>query len=125
MIFGVITEIGFRRYQRKHKNVLFSTIEDAQFIEYNGVYYRDDWLRALPDGCVDCVQADIITIDEEEYNELKGQLDDGTFPEDGSLDDVVPTEPSDNPIEEEPVVRKTVAQMLDEQMRLAARYAEV
>lgn len=125
MIFGVITEIDFRRYQRKHKNVLFATIEDAQFIEYNGVYYRDDWLRALPDGCVDCVQADIIAIDEEEYNELKGQLNDGTFPEDGSLDDVAPTEPSDNPIEEEPVVRKTVAQMLDEQMRLAARYAEV
>lgn len=67
---------------------------------------------------------DIIRIEEEEYNEIKEQLDFGTIPQDESLDEE--TEIIDNSPNEEPIViKKTAAQILEEQIKLAARFAEV
>lgn len=125
IIIGAVTGDDFRKYQVKHKRVLISDEENAQFVEYKDVYYCDDWLRALPDGCeIELTQVDIVRITEEEYNDLKEQLDEGDFPTDDSLDEEIIVD--NNQDDEEPVViQKTVAQILNEQIKLAAIFAEV
>ena len=124
-IVGVITSTDFRRLQKRHNRVLFSDEESAQFVEYNGIYYRDDWLRYIEDGAIELKQLSIIRIEEDEYNSLKEQLDDGNLPSDNSLENEVAIV-VDNPTDEEPViVQKTAAQILEEQIKLAARFAEV
>lgn len=124
-IVGVITSTDFRRLQKRHNRVLFSDEESAQFVEYNGIYYRDDWLRYIEDGAIELKHISIIRIEEDEYNSLKEQLDDGNLPHDISLENEVAIV-VDNPADEEPViVQKTAAQILEEQIKLAARFAEV
>ena len=125
IIIGVVTGDDFRKYQVKHKRILISDEENAQFVEYKDVYYCDDWLRALPDGSgIILIPVDIVRIEEEEYNNLKEQLDEGDFPTDDSLEEEIIV--NDNTDDEEPVVvQKTVAQILDEQIKLAAIFAEV
>ena len=124
-IIGAVTSDDFRKYQVKHKRILISDEENAQFVEYKDVYYYDDWLRALPDGSgITLIPVDIVRIEEEEYNSLKEQLDEGDFPADDSLEEEIIV--NDNTDDEEPVVvQKTVAQILDEQIKLAAIFAEV
>lgn len=125
IIIGAVTGDDFRKYQVKHKRVLISDEENAQFVEYKDVYYCDDWLRALPDGCeIELTQVDIVRIIEEEYNDLKEQLDEGDFPTDDSLDEeIIIDEPVND--DEQEVVKKTAAQILQRQIELAARFAEV
>lgn len=125
IIIGVVTGDDFRKYQVKHKRILISDEENAQFVEYKDVYYCDDWLRALPEGSgITLVPVDIIRIEEEEYNSLKEQLDEGDFPTDDSLEEeVIIDEPVND--DEQEVVKKTVAQILQRQIELAARFAEV
>ena len=125
IIIGAVTGDDFRKYQVKHKRVLISDEENAQFVEYKDVYYCDDWLRALPDGCeIELTQVDIVRITEEEYNDLKEQLDEGDFPTDDSLDEeIIIDEPIND--DEQEVVKKTAAQILQRQIELAARFAEV
>lgn len=123
-IIGAISSTDFRRYLNKHGLIIASGEESAQFCEYGYGYYTDDWLRALPDGApVSVTAVDIVEIAEGEYLELKAQLEDGDIPDDGSLEEKIPV------MEEEPqepeVVQKTAAQILQEQIRLAARFAEV
>ena len=125
IIIGAVTGDDFRKYQVKHKRVLISDEENAQFVEYKDVYYCDDWLRALPDGCeIELTQVDIVRITEEEYNDLKEQLDEGDFPTDDSLDEEIIIDELVNDDEQE-VVKKTAAQILQRQIELAARFAEV
>lgn len=70
-IVGIISSIDFRKYQEKHKRILFASEEDGQFIENKEKYYRDDWLRALPAGTVKTDKADIVRISYDEYEALK------------------------------------------------------
>ena len=70
-IVGAISSIDFRKYQEKHKRILFADEEDGQFVEFKEKYYRDDWLRALPIGTVKTASADIVRISFEEYEALK------------------------------------------------------
>lgn len=60
---GTITEDAFRRFQVKHGMILYSNIEQAQFVECEGNYYRDEWLRPLA-GEVECVDAEITRMEE-------------------------------------------------------------
>lgn len=69
-IVGVVRDDDFRKYQSKRKIVMFSNIENAQFVEWRGGYYRDDWLRPLSDNEIKCVQISIVRIEEQEYNAL-------------------------------------------------------
>ena len=70
-IVGVISSIDFRKYQEKHKRILFADEEDGQFVECKEKYYRDDWLRTMPVGTVKTAKADIIRISFEEYEALR------------------------------------------------------
>jgi len=126
-IVGVISSSDFRRLQKRHKLVLFADEETAQFVDYNGVYYRDNWLRSIEDGEIEYTEINIVRIEDDEYNDLKAQLDDGDMPTDNSLDNEVETivDNNSNDEEEPEVVRKTATQILEQQIKLAARFAEV
>ena len=69
-IVGVVSLNDFRRYQAKHGIVLLSDIDTAQYVEFRGVYYRDNWLRAVTTDRIQYEEASIVTIDETEYAAL-------------------------------------------------------
>lgn len=126
-IIGVASENDFRRWQSRNGLIVVANADNAQFLEYAERYYYDDWFKALPEGC-DIVRelCDIIRIEEEEYNEIKEQLDSGIVPQDDSLNEEIETVDDNQGDEDEPiVVKKTAAQILEEQIKLAARFAEV
>lgn len=105
---------------------MFADEETAQFIEYNGVYYRDSWLRAIGDGEIDYTEISIVRIYDDEYESLKEQFDDGEMPIDTSLEEEINVVVEDGNDEEEIItVKKTAAQIIEEQIKLAARFAEV
>lgn len=106
--------------------IVYSPLESAQLAEYKERFYRDDWLRPLEDCPKEITQIMIVRIEEQEYNDLKSQFDEGNFVEDGSLEEPVEQNSGDEqPIEEQEVVQLTMAQILDERIKLAARFAEV
>lgn len=115
-IIGVITKDNFRKYQSKHGRILFSDEENAQFIEYKNIYYYDDWFRPLPENSnISRVFIDIVKISDNEYENLKAQLDEGDIPEDDSLEEVVTIEEQSN--EKEPIiVQKSAVQILNERL---------
>lgn len=128
VVLGVCTDGDFRRYQAKHKIIIVSDPDRVEAVDCGGTLYHDTWMA---DPCFPCESASVTEITEEEYNSLKAQLDDGDFPDDGSLEEEEPVteEPSEDGGEE---VRKTAAQVLqeqidkvDSQLRLAARFASV
>lgn len=105
---------------------MFADEETAQFVEYNGVYYRDSWLRAIGDGEIDYTEISIVRIYDDEYESLKEQFDNGEMPVDTSLEEEIVVVDPVNSVEEEVItVKKTAAQILEEQIKLAARFAEV
>lgn len=105
--------------------IVYSPLESAQLAEYKEKFYRDDWLRPLEDCPKEIIQISIVRIEEQEYNDLKSQFDEGNFVEDGSLDEII--EPVDEEQTENPqeIVQKTAAQILSDRIKLAARFAEV
>lgn len=76
-IFGIINDYNFRRFQKKHEMIIFSEISSAEFIEYKGFFYRDNWLNPYPPEIKDKIIINYIIIDEidqEEYNILNKAL---------------------------------------------------
>ena len=69
-IIGVENADGFRLYQKKNNIILFSNVDSAQYFEYNGVLYRDNWLRAVENSDIKYQEARIVRIEEDEYNSL-------------------------------------------------------
>ena len=68
---GVATEDQFLRYQEKHKILLFSDIEHAQYIMYGDTLYHDSWM--VPEsperkGVYPCAKVEEIS--ENAYNAL-------------------------------------------------------
>lgn len=67
----------FFRYQKRHLNIIACSPEEAQLIQSsdNKEFYSTEWLKPLPNGvhCHKIVQARIIA--EDEYNELKKELE--------------------------------------------------
>lgn len=88
-IVGVVSLNDFRRYQAKHGLVLFSDIEAAQYVEFRGVYYRDDWLRATITESVPYETVSIITIDKTEYDALVEAFE---------TNDEIEIEPTEEPV---------------------------
>jgi hypothetical protein len=129
-IVGVCTEYDFRRWQAKHSIIVVSDRDRVEAVDYNDTNYHDSWMA--DSGYIPYETASVTEITEEEYNMLKARLDDGEIPDDGSLDDeVIVEEPAPDPGETE-TVRKTTAQLLQEQIDesnsqafLAARFASL
>lgn len=120
-IIGVCTEYDFRRWQAKHSIIVVSDRDRVEAVDYNGTIYHDSWMA--DSGHIPYETASVTEITEEEYNMLKAQLDDGEIPDDGSLDDeVIVEEPAPDPGETE-TVKKTTAQILQEQIEVVAKQA--
>ena len=119
-IIGVCTEYDFRRWQAKHNIIVVSDRDRVEAADYNGTLYHDSWMA--DSGHIPYETASVTEITEEEYNMLKAQLDDGEIPDDGSLDDEVTVEePAPDPDQGEgETVRKTTAQILQEQIEAVA-----
>lgn len=103
-IIGVISDNDFRRYQPRHRSVLFSDIENAQFVEYKDKYYRDNWLRTIDASLVQYEDATIIEIEQSEYDELTEALETNEqiaveeqepFIEEPQLEETIPTNPNE------------------------------
>lgn len=116
VIVGACSEYDFRRWQPKHRIIVASGPDDVEVVDYGGTYYHDDWMA--DSGNIPYEEASVTEITEEEYNSLIDQLDDGTIPDDGSLDEPVVEEPA--PEGTEGTVRKTAAQLLQEQIEAIA-----
>lgn len=69
-IIGVATSQNCRCFQQKHGVMLFCDLNDAQYLECNGVYYHDDWLRSIKGNPVDYQMVSIIVIEKDEYDAL-------------------------------------------------------
>jgi hypothetical protein len=121
VIVGACSEYDFRRWQPKHRIIVASGPDDVEVVDYGGTYYHDDWMA--DSGNVTYEAASVTEITEEEYNSLINQLDDGTIPDDGSLDDEVTVEEPAPDSGETETVRKTTAQLLREQIEAVARQA--
>lgn len=123
-IIGTVTENDFRKLHKKINIPLFADEETGQFVEYKEKYYYDNWLRALPEiHPFEITLVNIIRIEESEFKDLEEQLGAGDLPQDNSLEEIVTEEPI---IENEPItLQKTAAQILEQQIKLAARFAEV
>ena len=119
-IIGVCTEYDFRRWQAKHNIIVVSDRDRVEAVDYNGTLYHDSWMA--DSGHIPYETASVTEITEEDYNAIKVQLDDGTIPDDGSLDDeVIVEEPAPDPDQGEgETVRKTAAQLLQEQIEAVA-----
>lgn len=120
VIVGACSEYDFRKWQPKHRIIVASGPDDVEVVDYGGTYYHDTWMA--DSGHIPSVPASVTEITEEEYNMLKAQLDDGEIPDDGSLDDEVTVEnPAPDPDQGEgETVRKTTAQLLQEQIEAVA-----
>lgn len=130
VIIAVVTDYDFRRWQAKHGVVIVSDADNVECVQIGESYYRDSWMKA-GGNITGVMPAVVARITEDEYNNLKAQLDAGDIPDDGSLEEEEPAEqvPAEEGSEE---VRKTAAQLLreqinnvDSQVKLAARFASV
>ena len=128
VVLGVCTDDDFRRYQAKHGIIIVSGPDKVEAVDCGGTLYHDSWMA---EPGFPCEPASVIEITEEEYDDLKAQLDSGDIPDDGSLavEEPAAEEPAEEGGEE---VRKTAAQILqeqidsiDSQVKLAARFASV
>lgn len=130
VIIGAVCDYDFRRWQEKHGVVIVSDADNVECVQIGESYYRDSWMKA-GGNITGVMPAVVARITEDEYNNLKAQLDAGDIPDDGSLEEEEPAEqvPAEEGSEE---VRKTAAQLLreqinnvDSQVKLAARFASV
>lgn len=120
VIVGACSEYDFRKWQPKHRIIVASGPDDVEVVDYGGTYYHDTWMA--DSGHIPYETASVTEITEDEYSAIKAQLDDGTIPDDGSLDEVTVEEPAPDPGETE-TVRKTTAQLLREEIEAVARQA--
>jgi hypothetical protein len=125
---GVIVDADhlWLRWQTKHRIMLACEPEEAQFIQSGDTIYAANWLNPAPaeldgqyekipiKGAKECLDFYAEEIGEEEYLSIRAQLDEGLELEDGSLEEAAPVEPEAE--EEEPEVKKTTAQSMQEQI---------
>lgn len=69
---GVGTTRDMRRFQKKHNVLLVCNENEAQYIQCNEVLYHAPWMESV-DG--DVVIADVIRIEEDEYNCLVSAIE--------------------------------------------------
>ena len=91
-IVGIGLSLDLRRFQKKHRIILLCNEESAQYIQYKDVLYHDNWMLPITTDTVAYDTAEVIRIDEQEYNTLKAALE---------TEDEIVVEP-ETPVEKEP-----------------------
>lgn len=76
-IVGVASERDFRTYQEKHKLVLMCGADTAQYICSNGNLYHGEWMKGTANSPIQYIDAEVLPIEETEYEVLKKSFDDG------------------------------------------------
>lgn len=74
---GIGTSYELRKYQLKHNILLVADDDTAQYIDINGILYRDSWLKVLTTDTIQYENADIVVISEEEYHQLSETINKG------------------------------------------------
>lgn len=69
---GIGTTRDMRKFQKKHNVILMCDENEAQYIQYGEDLYHASWMEAV-DG--DYVIADVIRIEEDEYNYLVSAIE--------------------------------------------------
>lgn len=90
-IVGIATSIDFRKFQKKHKLILICDEQSAQYVQYKDILYHDNWMLPITSDLYEYESAEVIQIDEQEYNTLKVALE---------AEDEIVIEP-ETPVEEE------------------------
>lgn len=93
VVVGVGTSYELRKVQAKHNILVISTENDAQYIQVGESLYRDTWLAAVTSDRYGYEQAEIAAITEEEYAELKDEIDAGNMPAVPDTQEVADPEP--------------------------------
>ncbi len=112
-IIAVGTVSDLRRVQEKHHVLVISDENNAQYIQSEETLYRDTWFAPVTSRLYAYTEAQIYSITEEEYTDLKEEIDEGNEPEQPDE----PEEEEEQPEEEaaEPATR-TRLQVLEEQV---------
>ncbi len=74
-IVGIGQSLDFRKFQKKHRVILFCDEQFAQYIQYKDTLYHDDWMLPVTTDLYEYKPAKVIEIDEDEYNTLKKTLE--------------------------------------------------
>lgn len=91
-IVGIATSVDFRRFQKKHRIILICDEQSAQYVQYKDILYHDKWMLPITSDLYEYESAEVVHIDEQEYNTLKAALE---------TEDEIVIEP-ETPVEEEP-----------------------
>ena len=89
-IVGVATSLNCFRFQVKHSMLERTSDEQAEYIECSGSLYHAWWMKAIQTNIYQYQNADIVEIEEQEYNIL------------APISEPIPFEDDDTP--EEPVI---------------------
>ncbi len=65
-IVGVASDANFRKYDAGHRMIFSCTVDEAEFIEANGVFYKDTWFK-VTENYPYYTEANVVAIDNEEY----------------------------------------------------------
>lgn len=68
---GIATSYDFRRYQKKHNIILTADERSGQYIQIGDLLYHDVWLCPISTDTIPYTDAQIISIDKEEYDLLQ------------------------------------------------------
>lgn len=76
---GVATQYDFRVYQKKHNVILSCDESEAQYVQINDCFYHANWMGSITTDSVQYHIAEVIRIDEDEYNILVQSSDENVF----------------------------------------------
>ena len=93
IIIGVITQDNFYQYQPKHHIFVTSPPAYGQYIIYNEVRYRADWMAATITDDIAYQTIEVVAIDKEEYDILYQAIE--------TNEEILIEQPEPEPIEEE------------------------
>lgn len=105
-----ITDAGsvFLRWSTKWQQLFACDVEDAQFVQSNKeILYRDEWMRPCSEGVDEIIDARVVAIEADEYDEIRALLDDDQIIE-------IPVEEYPVEVEPEPIEpekQKTITEM--------------
>lgn len=98
---GIVTQHDFLRYQQKHRILLSCDEEEAQYVQYEGKLYRDNWMVAVNTDTLIYDTVSVIAIDESEYGILLDAISTGKEIEVPAEEEIAPDVPE---TEEQPDV---------------------
>lgn len=76
-VVGAVCEKDFMRYQPKHNIILACDRNSVQYVLFDDVLYRDIWMLPLIENDYQYVSAEVIAIEELEYNAIIEAFDTG------------------------------------------------